>query len=131
MGKTKEIHNIEEIRQAAQINGDSVESVNSKIEAVKLAAEKDTSILVQALADRGNKQKEKQSNKIARAINKLAEISILEDKAKAKMEELEGHENAMESRIQDMENQHKNEMEGLNRKLKEEKNAQQDSLQKR
>merc|ERR1711916_92848 len=104
--KAKEIHNIEEIRQAAQINGDSVESVNSKIEAVKLAAEKDTSILVQALADRGNKQKEKQSNKIARAINKLAEISILEDKAK-------------------------NEMEGLNLKLKEEKNAQQDSLQKR
>merc|ERR1712196_674613 len=129
--KAKEIHNIEEIRQAAQINGDSVESVNSKIEAVKLAVEKDTSILVQALADRGNKQKEKQSNKIARAINKLAEISILEDKAKSKMEELEGHENAMESRIQDMENQHKNEMEGLNRKLKEEKNAQQDSLQKR
>merc|ERR1712159_172298 len=129
--KAKEIHNIEEIRQAAQINGDSVESVNSKIEAVKLAAEKDTSILIQALADRGNKQKEKQSNKIARAMNKLAEISILEDKAKSKMEELEGHENAMESRIQDMENQHKNEMEGLNRKLKEEKNAQQDSLQKR
>merc|ERR1712100_109818 len=129
--KAKEIHNIEEIRQAAQINGDSVESVNSKIEAVKLAAEKDTSILIQALADRGNKQKEKQSNKIARAMNKLAEIPILEDKAKSKMSELEGHENAMESRIQDMENQHKNEMEGLNRKLKEEKNAQQDSLQKR
>ena len=129
--KAKEIHNIEEIRQAAQINGDSVESVNSKIEAVKLAAEKDTSILIQALADRGNKQKEKQSNKIARAMNKLAEISILEDKAKSKMSELEGHEDAMESRIQDMENQHKSELEGLNRKLKEEKNAQQDSLQKR
>ena len=47
------------------------------------------------------------------------------------MSELEGHENAMESRIQDMENQHKSELEGLNRKLKEEKNAQQDSLQKR
>merc|ERR1712054_508322 len=84
----------------------------------------DTSILVQALADRGNKQKEKQSNKIARAMNKLAEISILEDKAKSKMSELEGHEKAME-------NQHKSELEGLNRKLKEEKNAQQDSLQKR
>merc|ERR1711988_1372228 len=55
--KAKEIHNIEEIRQSAQNNGDSIESVNSKIEAVKLAAEKDTEILVKALSDRGDKQK--------------------------------------------------------------------------
>ena len=78
--KAKEIHNIEEIRQSAQNNGESIESVTSKIEAVKLAAEKDTDILLKALADRGDKQKEKQSNKVFRAINKLAEISIIEDK---------------------------------------------------
>merc|ERR1711991_795579 len=118
--KAKEIHKIEEIRQAAQSNGDSQDTVNAKIEAVKLAAEKDTGILVSALSERGDKQKTKQENKILRAMNKLAEISIIED-----------HESAMESRIKDMESNHQNEVEGLHRKLKVEKNKQLDNLQKR
>merc|ERR1711998_661660 len=129
--KAKEIHKIEEIRQAAQSNGDSQDTVNAKIEAVKLAAEKDTGILVSALSERGDKQKTKQENKTLRAMNKLAEISIIEDHATDKMKELEGHESAMESRIKDMESNHRNEVEGLHRKLKVEKNKQQDNLQKR
>merc|ERR1711871_988585 len=129
--KAKEIHNIEEIRQAAQSNGDSVDSINSKIEAVKLAAEKDTGILINALSERGDKQKTKQSNKILRAMNKLAEISIIEDKACDKMNELESHEKAMENHINDLEQNHKNEMDGMQLKLKNEKNRQQDNLQKR
>jgi len=129
--KAKEIHKIEEIRQAAQSNGDSQDTVNAKIEAVKLAAEKDTGILVSALSERGDKQKTKQENKILRAMNKLAEISIIEDNATDKMKELEAHESAMESRITDMESNHQNEVEGLHRKLKVEKNKQQDNLQKR
>jgi hypothetical protein len=129
--KAKEIHKIEEIRQAAQSNGDSQDTVNAKIEAVKLAAEKDTGILVSALSERGDKQKTKQENKILRAMNKLAEISIIEDHATDKMKELEAHESAMESRIKDMESNHQNEVEGLHRKLKVEKNKQQDNLQKR
>merc|ERR1711988_450368 len=129
--KAKEIHKIEEIRQAAQSNGDSQDTVNAKIEAVKLAAEKDTGILVSALSERGDKQKTKQENKILRAMNKLAEISIIEDNAIDKMKELEAHESAMESRITDMESNHQNEVEGLHRKLKVEKNKQQDNLQKR
>merc|ERR1712072_1182598 len=129
--KAKEIHNIEEIRQAAQSNGDSQDTVNAKIEAVKLAAEKDTGILIKALSERGDKQKTKQENKILRAMNKLAEISIIEDNATDKMKELEAHESAMESRITDMESNHQNEVEGLHRKFKVEKNKQQDNLQKR
>merc|ERR1712070_386906 len=129
--KAKEIHKIEEIRQAAQSNGDSQDTVNAKIEAVKLAAEKDTGILVSALSERGDKQKTKQENKILRAMNKLAEISIIEDHATDKMKDLEAHESAMESRIKDMESNHQNEVEGLHRKLKVEKNKQLDNLQKR
>jgi hypothetical protein len=129
--KAKEIHNIEEIRQSAQNNGDSIESVNSKIEAVKLAAEKDTEILVKALSDRGDKQKEKQSNKVFRAINKLAEISIIGDKANEKMQNLKMHESLMEDHIKDMEKKHQSEINGLNRKLNNKKNEQQGNLQKR
>merc|ERR1711916_158430 len=129
--KAKEIHKIEEIRQAAQSNVDSQDTVNAKIEAVKLAAEKDTGILVSALSERGDKQKTKQENKILRAMNKLAEISIIEDHATDKMKDLEAHESAMESRIKDMESNHQNEVEGLHRKLKVEKNKQLDNLQKR
>jgi len=129
--KAKEIHKIEEIRQSAQNNGDSIESVNSKIEAVKLAAEKDTEILVKALSDRGDKQKEKQSSKVFRAINKLAEISIIEDKANTKMQNLKTHESLMEAHIKDMEKNHQSELNGLQRKLNDKKNEQQDNLQKR
>merc|ERR1711861_1170 len=129
--KQKEAIEITGAINLAQITGKTKEEVQAEIASIKERSEKDIEILVSALSERGDKQKTKQENKILRAMNKLAEISIIEDHATDKMKDLEAHESAMESRIKDMESNHQNEVEGLHRKLKVEKNKQLDNLQKR
>merc|ERR1711937_2318 len=115
--KAKEIHRIEEISQ--------------EIDEVKVAAEKDTEVLLDALASRGEAQKEKQTNKIVRALNKLADIAVTQDDMEDKLKRLEKSEDEIENNIADLQSNHDDSMTALQAKIKKERNNQADALQSR
>lgn len=129
--KAKEIHTIEELRQNAQEEGKSQVEINEAINEVKEAAEKDTEVLLDALANRLEVQKGKQNNKIVRTLNRLADISIAHDEMKGKLKKLENSEKEIENHIANVESLHADEVTALEAKIKKDKENQSDALQRR
>ena len=129
--KAKEIHRIEEIRQNAQEEGKSQTEITREIDEVKIAAEKDTEVLLDALATRAAAQKEKQSNKVVRALNKLADIAVTQDDMEDKLKHLENKEADIENHIADLQSNHEDSITALHTKIKKERNGQADALQAR
>merc|ERR1711959_771735 len=90
--KAKEIQKIETIRHDGEKNDKTKEQIEQEIDLVRQESEKDINNVIAALANRDEKQKEKQTEKIMRAINKLADINLKEDNVAEQLENLQQHE---------------------------------------
>jgi hypothetical protein len=129
--KAKEIHKIEEIRQEGSKNGKNKEEIEQEIDAVKQDSENNITNLIEALGARSEKQKGKKSEKVVRALTKLADIYLKEDSVTKQLVDLQNHENNLENQINDLQANFETQMAHMQSNLNAKKNRQADALQSR
>jgi len=129
--KAKEIHKIEEIRQEGSKNGKTKEEIEQEIDAVKQDSQTNISNLIEALGARSEKQNDKKTEKVVRALTKLADIYLKEDSVTKQLVDLQNHENNLENQINDLQANFETQMAHMQSNLNAKKNRQADALQSR
>jgi len=129
--KAQEINKVEEIRREGEKTHKSKEAIECDIDLVKQESEKNMDNVLTALADREVKQRDKKIEKVARAVSKIADISLKEDDLREQLEILQDHEKRLENDINDIQADFDNHMALLQSNLDAKKNRQADSLQAR
>merc|ERR1711871_1820313 len=129
--KAQEINKVEEIRREGEKTHKSKEAIECDIDLVKQESEKNMDNVLTALADREVKQRDKKIEKVARAVSKIADISLKEDDLREQLEILQDHEKRLENDINDIQADFDNHMALLQSNLDAKKNRQADALQAR